>query len=47
MLLKILIKFNRRRLDRMVANCKDYDKILKQSQKLDVFIAKQFKRIND
>jgi len=38
MLLNFLIEINKRKLDRMITEGESYDKILKQSQKLDKLI---------
>lgn len=38
MLLNFLIWINKRKLNKMITNEKNYDEILKQSQKLDTYI---------
>jgi len=38
MLLNFLIWINKKKLDRMITSDYSYDKILKQSQKLDMYI---------
>lgn len=41
MILDLLIKINKLKLNRMISKNKDYNDILKQSQKLDKFIAQK------
>lgn len=41
MILDLLIKFNKIKLNRMISKNKDYEIILKQSQKLDKYITEK------
>lgn len=41
MILDLLIKFNKIKLNRMIEKNKNYEIILKQSQKLDKYITKK------
>lgn len=47
MLTNILIKVYKRKLEYMILHTAPYKKILKQSQKLDVFVNKKFVKINN
>jgi hypothetical protein len=42
----LLILKNRARLEKMIADGIDYEKIVKQSQKLDIMIQKKFVAMN-
>ena len=41
MILDLLIKINKTKLDNMISNNEDYESILKQSQKLDKYITEK------
>ena len=41
MILDLLIKINKNKLDNMISNNFDYEVVLKQSQKLDRYITKK------
>lgn len=47
MLLDIIIKINRQKLDNMILNHEEYDDIVKQSQKLDKYISDSIVLINN
>ena len=46
MFVDLLIKKNRRILEQMIEEGVDYAQILKQSQKLDIYINKKMQQIN-
>lgn len=45
MILNLLIKHNKKILNKMIEKNEDYSKILEQSQKLDIYITKKQKKL--
>ena len=45
-MLDIIINYHKRKLEKMIMNKIEYEKIVKQSQKLDKYISKKMKEIN-
>lgn len=45
-MLDLLLNYHKRKLERLIDNCADYNKILRQSIILDKYISKKMRAIN-